>query len=63
MISPEFGKAGFMIGIFVALVSGGLLLVVDRNSAEFTISLLTFGIGVLFIIVIALLVRIGTRKG
>lgn len=63
MIGPELGKAGFLIGIFVTLVSGGLLLVVDRNSAEFTISLLTFGIGVLFLVLIVVLIRLGTRKG
>jgi uncharacterized membrane protein len=63
MIGPELGKAGFLIGIFVTMVSGGLLLVVDRNSAEFTISLLTFGIGVLFLVLIIVLVRVGTRKG
>ncbi|MBX2999016.1 MAG: hypothetical protein KF893_10950 [Caldilineaceae bacterium] len=62
MISPEIGKAGFLIGIFVTMVSGGLLLVVERGSAEFTISLLTFGIGILFILLIIVLVRLGTKK-
>jgi hypothetical protein len=63
MIGPELGKAGFLIGIFVTMVAGGLLLVVERNSAEFTISLLTFGLGILFLVLIIVLVRLGTRKG
>jgi uncharacterized membrane protein len=63
MISPEFGRAGFVIGFFVTLLSGGLLLVAERDSAEFSVSLLTFGIGVLFLILIVVLVRLGTRKG
>jgi hypothetical protein len=62
MIGPELGKAGFLIGIFVTMVAGGLLLVVERGSAEFIISLLTFGIGILFTLLIIVLVRLGTKK-
>jgi hypothetical protein len=63
MISPEFGRAGFVIGIFVSLVSGMLLLVVERGSAEFFVSLITFLIGIAFLAVIVFLVRMGMRKG
>jgi len=63
MISPEFGRAGFVIGIFVALVSGMLLLVVERGSAEFFVSLITFLIGIAFLVGIVFLVRMGMRKG
>lgn len=63
MIGPEIGKAGFMIGIFITLISGALLLMVERGSAEFSVSLLTFGIGILFLILIIILVRVGVRKG
>jgi hypothetical protein len=63
MISPEFGRAGFVIGIFVSLVSGMLLLVVERGSAEFFVSLITFLIGIAFLLVIVFLVRMGMRKG
>jgi hypothetical protein len=62
MISPEFGRAGYVIGFFVALTSGALLFVVERNSAEFYISLFTLLIGVIFLIGITILVRRGTRK-
>jgi hypothetical protein len=63
MISPEFGRAGFVIGIFVSLVSGMLLLVVERGSAEFFVSLITFLIGIAFLLMIVFLVRMGMRKG
>jgi hypothetical protein len=63
MISPEFGRAGFVIGIFVSLVSGMLLLVVERGSAEFFVSLITFLIGIAFLLAIVFLVRMGMRKG
>jgi hypothetical protein len=63
MISPEFGRAGFVIGIFVSLVSGMLLLVVERGSAEFFVSLITFLIGIAFLLAIVFLVWMGMRKG
>ncbi|MBI1298382.1 hypothetical protein GC175_25895 [bacterium] len=63
MIGPELGKAGFTIGVFVTLVAAILLFVTEPNSAEFTISLLTFGIGVLFLLLIIVLVRLGIGKG
>lgn len=62
MLSPEFGRAGLMIGMFVALPSGALLLVLQPGSAEFIVSALTFGVGMLFLIGIVVLIRIGTRR-
>jgi hypothetical protein len=62
MLGPELGKAGFQIGVFVSLVSGLLLLVLDRDSAEFVISLFTFIVGFAFLLLIVALVRMGTRR-
>lgn len=56
-MDPHFSKAGFHIGFFIMFVSGILLLVVERNTAEFAISLLTFFIGLTFLLAIVALVK------
>lgn len=63
MIGPEAGRAAFTIGVFVLVTSGALLLVTERSSAEFYVSLLTFLIGVVFTGGIIALVKWGARKG
>ncbi len=62
MLSPEFGRAGLLIGMFVLLPSGALLLAVEPGSAEFVISAIAFGIGLIFSIAIIVLIRVGTRR-
>lgn len=52
-----FGKAGFHIGFFIMFVSGGLLFVVEPNSAEYSISLISFCMGLTFLLVIVALVK------
>ncbi|MEP7198231.1 MAG: hypothetical protein ABI874_00325 [Chloroflexota bacterium] len=56
-MDPRFGQAAFRIGMFMALSAGAMLLVLDRNSAEFVVSLLTVVIALAFMGVIALVVR------
>lgn len=43
--------------MFVALTSAGLLLVLDRQSAEFVLMASMFGCSSVFLILLALLVR------
>ena len=57
MFSPEAGSAWFRVALFVTLVAAALLLVVPRESAEFVVTVLTLGIGMLFLVVLAVLAR------
>ncbi|MCB0065176.1 MAG: hypothetical protein KDE19_23795 [Caldilineaceae bacterium] len=50
-------RAGFHIGFFVAFISGLLLLVVERDTAEFAISLISFVIGLTFLAIIVAIVK------
>ena len=60
-MAPELGQAGFRIGMFITLVSGLLLLVLERESAEFVLMVGTFGLGVLFLALVGLLVKFTSR--
>ncbi|MCB0112727.1 MAG: hypothetical protein R2856_32175 [Caldilineaceae bacterium] len=62
MIDPYLGKAAFHIGFYIAFVAGALLLFLERGTPEFVITQITFGIGVSFIAIIALLVKLGGRR-
>jgi len=55
-LSTQLGAAAFKIASFLVVVSIGLLFILDANSAEFVVTLLTLVIGVVFgalVIVIA----------
>lgn len=62
MIDPFLGKAAFHIGFYVVFVAGALLLVLDKQTPEFAITLFTFGIGMVFLIIVAVLVRLSQRR-
>ena len=50
-------RAAFHIGFYVAFVSGLLLLVVEHDTAEFAISVFTFGIGLFFLATVVAVVK------
>lgn len=50
-------RAAFHIGFYVAFVSGLLLFFVERDSAEFAISAITFCIGLFFLTVVVAIVK------
>ena len=56
-MSPELGQAWFRIAFFITAVSGVLILFQSPGSAEFVISVTSFMIGLIFIAVIAFIVR------
>lgn len=56
------GKAGFHMAFYIVFVSGVLLFFLERNSAEFVITLFSFVIGLLFLVVITVWVRYSQRK-
>lgn len=55
-------RAGFHIAFYIVFVSGILLLFLERGSAEFVISLFSFGLGLLFLGIIVVWVRYTQRK-
>ena len=56
-MDPTFTRAAFHIGFYVAFVSGILLLVVERGTAEFAITAISFGIGLFFLAVVVAFVK------
>jgi uncharacterized membrane protein YidH (DUF202 family) len=50
-------RAGFHIGFFIAFVSGILLLSLERGTPEFAITLITFAIGVTFLVIVVAVVK------
>jgi hypothetical protein len=58
MLSPEIGRYAFRWAIFIVLVAGGLLATLRPGTPEFAITLLTLLIGLLFLGVIVVIVRI-----
>lgn len=60
-MNPEAGQAWFRIAVLLTLVSGVLLFIVEPGTAEFIIAVTTLVIGLVFIGVIAVAVRRGSR--
>lgn len=60
-MGPEAGQAWFRVAVMITLVAAVLLFVTERGSAEFVVSALTLGIGLLFIAVIVILIRRANR--
>lgn len=58
MISPELGRAAFGSGILIVIVALGLLVTLRPGSAQFAITLLSLIIGLVFIGVVALFVKV-----
>ncbi len=57
MISPQLGRAALGIILFLVMTSLLLLPFVERHSAEFVVTVLTLGIGIISGIVLFVLVR------
>jgi hypothetical protein len=60
-MDSNFGRAGFRIGVFVVLLSGGLLLVLQKGTAEYLLMQVMFVLGLIFLGVIVLAVRSSLR--
>lgn len=59
-MSPEVGLAATRIALFLIVAAGLMLFVVQPNSAEFVVSVLTIGIGLALLGGVALLARLGS---
>ncbi|HRJ44172.1 MAG: hypothetical protein KJZ86_15615 [Caldilineaceae bacterium] len=62
MIDPWLGKAAFHLGFYIAFTAGVLLFFLEKQTPEYAITQITFGIGLFFIAVVALLVRLGRKR-
>ena len=61
-MSADLGQAAFRLGFFILFISGILLWFEPSGSAEQAITMVTFLIALIFLVVIAILVRLGQRK-
>ncbi len=59
---PTLGQAGFRIGTFILLTSGLLLLVLERDTAEFALMAFMFVVGLLFTGAVALWMKWSQRR-
>jgi hypothetical protein len=61
-MSPEIGLAATRIALFMIVAGGLTLLLVPRDSAEFVVLVLTIGMGVAMLVVVALLSHMGAPR-
>lgn len=61
-MDPRVLGAGFRVAVLLAFVAAALLLFEPRDSPEFVVSALTLGIGLLFMGLVAILVRYSTPR-
>jgi uncharacterized membrane protein (UPF0127 family) len=61
-MDSNFGRAGFRIGIFIALMSGGLLFVLQKGTSEYLLMQVMFVLSLVFLAVIVLAIRLSLRK-
>ena len=62
MIDSSLGRAAFRIGFYITFMAGLLSLLTAPGSAERAVSILTFIIGLIFLVLIAILVRFGSPR-
>jgi hypothetical protein len=60
-MSPHAGRTAFTLALFVTIPALVLLFLEPRESAEFVITALTFAIGLVFIALVAFVVRRSMR--
>jgi hypothetical protein len=58
-MNPQIGRAAFNLAIFVTVTSALLLPFLERDSAEFVVTVLALVAGGLTIVLIAILARLG----
>ena len=60
-MNPEAGQAWFRVATFITLVAAVLLLYAAPGTAEFVITVASLVMGLLFMALIVLLVKFGSR--
>lgn len=61
-MDPKFLKYFFGVGIFLTITSLFLIFITPRDSAEFVISVLSLGIGLTVVLLVAIVTRWINRK-
>ncbi|RPI30179.1 MAG: hypothetical protein EHM70_14520 [Chloroflexota bacterium] len=56
-MDPAFGKTWFRIAFFITLLAAVILPFQKPGTAEFVVSVLTLGIGLVFLLLIVIIVR------
>jgi len=56
-VDPSLGKAAFSLALFIVLLAAGMLLLLDRSSPQFAITVFTLLIGLAFAGVVVVVVR------
>jgi hypothetical protein len=57
-VDPEVGKAALRLSLFIVVLAGGLLLFLAPGTPQFAITVFTLLIGVVFLGVVVLVVRV-----
>lgn len=60
-MDPLIGQAGLRIAIFLILVAGGMLFFLQPGTAEFSITVVTLVIGLVFAGIVVALIRVVSR--
>jgi hypothetical protein len=61
VLSPEIGRSAFRWAIFIVLVAVGLLATLRPGTPEFAVTLLTLLIGLVFLAVVIVSIRLMGR--
>ncbi len=60
-MDPQIGQAGFRIALFLILMAGGMLFFLHPGTPEFSITVVTLALGLIFAGVVIALVRLVGR--
>ena len=60
-VDPELGKAAMRLSLLIILLAGGMLFMLPQGTAQYYITVITLGIGVLFLAAVIVLVRVFSR--
>jgi hypothetical protein len=60
-MDPQIGQAGFRIALFLVLVAGGMLFLLQPGTPEFSITVITLALGLIFAGIVIVLVRLVGR--
>ena len=61
-MDPTLGRASFHIGFYIAFVAGVLLFFLEKGTPEYVITQFTLAIGLVYLLIVALLVRWGKSR-
>ncbi len=61
-MDPILGRAAFHIGFYITFVAGVMLFFLEKGTAEYVITQFSLAIGLVYLLVVALLVRWGRSR-